>query len=144
MARTTRQLKILSGAALSEPLDLGACNLLGFHLPAAFDKTKLTIQVSTDGRAWQDISSGASSAPGGSEWEQLCAAGRAFPLEGWVQTFSRWVRFRSGSAGSPANQGADRLLTEVVDNLHGQEHPTGIRGPKWNGIKRWDGGQGGN
>lgn len=117
MARTTRQLKILSGAALSETLDLGESGkLMGVHIPAAFDGTKLTLQVSADGATWQDLYGPAGNVAGGVEWEQPCAAGRAFPLDGWLQTFSRWIRLRSGSAGSPTNQGADRLVTVVVSS----------------------------
>ncbi len=115
MARTTRQLKILNGAALTESLDLGSGKLMGVHLPAALDGTKLTMQVSTDGSAWQDLYSAAGNVAGGSEWEQPIAAGRAYPLDGWIQTFSRLVRFRTGSSGSPSNQSAERLIAVVME-----------------------------
>ena len=116
MARTIRQLKIANGTALSEPLDLGASGkLTGVHLPAACTGSKLTMQVSTDGVHFQDLCGPAGSVAGGQEWEQLVAAGRAYPLDGWIQTFSRWVRFRSGSTGSPTSEAAERLLTVVLD-----------------------------
>ncbi len=114
MPRTTRQLKIANGAAVSETLDLGESKLMGFHLPAAFDGAKVTIQVSADNVTWQDLCSGASSAAGGAEWEQLCAPARAYPLEGWIQTFSRWIRIRSGSSASPTNQTAERFIAVVL------------------------------
>ena len=88
---------------------------MGVYLPAALDGTKLSMQVSTDGSAWQDLYSAAGNVAGGSEWEQPIAAGRAYPLDGWIQTFSRLVRFRTGSSGSPSNQSAERLIAVVME-----------------------------
>lgn len=101
---------IANGASLSGALALnpGSRQLVGLQMPAAWTAASLTFAVSHDGVTfvplYWDGAEYTIAAAGGA------AASRGVSLE--PSAFAGWpyVRVRSGTAGSPVNQGAERTL----------------------------------
>lgn len=104
---------IASGTALSAPVALGALTLVGISMPAAWTAADLTFQVSPDGgTTWQELFDGA-----GNAIDIKVAAGQfimplASPSYGWRGI--NMIQVRSGTAGVPVNQAADRIVNIVT------------------------------
>jgi hypothetical protein len=101
---------IANGTAISAATPLGAKTLVGLSMPAAWTAAGLSFQVSPDG---------------GTTWQELVdTTGAAISFTVAAATFmqvtpSSWrgvnmIKVRSGTSGSPVNQGADRTLTLAV------------------------------
>jgi hypothetical protein len=103
---------IANGASLSAAADLGQKTLVGIEMPAGWTAANLTFQVSDDNVTYNDIYDNA-----GIELTMIAAASRyiiATPAN-WIGV--RYVKVRSGTAGSPVNQGAARdikLISKAV------------------------------
>lgn len=100
---------IANGAALSDAIALNGNHVDGLVLPAAWTAGALTFQVSLDGATYYDLYDTA-----GSEVSYTVTAGKAVPLamsalRGWD-----YLKLRSGTTGTPVNQGADRAFTLMV------------------------------
>jgi hypothetical protein len=102
---------ILSGASLSEWLDLGERRLSGLIMSADWTAAALSFDVSPD--------QGSTALPlfdeNNAEVALTVAAARAhaFPISrmiGW-----NYIRLRSGLSGAVVNQAADRLLRIMVE-----------------------------
>lgn len=114
--RTTATGTIASGASLSGAIPLGGypgtvCAIL---MPASWTSASLTFQGSADGTTYGNIykvgSDGAASeftitSPVAGTWIVL--------MPGDLPSVN-YFKIRSGTAGSPVTQGADRILTVVV------------------------------
>lgn len=96
---------ILSGTALSGAIDLRAASLAKIQMPASWTAANLTFQVSYDGTTFANLYDEA-----GNEITVTAAASRVIAVD--VGTFigARYLKVRSGTAGTPVNQGADRAL----------------------------------
>lgn len=100
---------ILSGASLSNALLLSGAIPVGIITPAAWTAANITLQISRDGTIYNDVYDDA-----GSEVVVTAAAAR-FILFANATKFlcvgpSCLVKLRSGTAGLPVNQGADRTI----------------------------------
>ena len=105
---------IANGAALSGALDLdgGARSLVGLQLPAAWTAASLTFAVSFDGTTFVPLYWD------GAEYTIAAAGGAAASLGVSLEpsAFAGWpfVKVRSGTAGTPVNQGAERTIQAVT------------------------------
>lgn len=109
MAKAT----IASGASLSGAIDLGttqaANRIVGIFMPGAWTAAAMTFQASNafDG-TFQDVYD-----DGGTELSLTVAASRSIGLRNDQSSIlGRWrfIRVRSGTAASPVNQGAARVI----------------------------------
>lgn len=99
---------IANGASLSGVVDLGGRKLVAIDMPAAWTAANLTFQASCDGVTYDDLYDGAA------ERTLTVAASRyqAQVISDWVGI--RFLKLRSGTSGVPVNQGADRIISLVV------------------------------
>lgn len=104
----TKTAVIASGASLSGAVDLGGRKLVAIVMPGTWDAAGLTFQASPDGTNFFNVYDGATE-------RGLTAAASyysALNIADWVGI--RWIKVRSGTAGSAVNQTAERTLTLVV------------------------------
>lgn len=104
----TTAVTIANGVSLSDAVDLRGRKLVAIIMPAAWTTASLTFQGSVDGTNFFNVYDG--------------AAERALPVAAsyystlaivdWVGF--RYIRLRSGTAGTPVNQGGTRTITLVV------------------------------
>ena len=100
---------IANGTSLSASVDLGANRVFGVVMPAAWTAAGLTFQGSSDGINFFDLFD-----DGGTEVSVTVAASKFVVLAAPVKMLSvRWIKVRSGTTGSPVNQGADRIVKLV-------------------------------
>lgn len=100
---------IANGASLSGAADLGSLHLLGIVMPAAWDAASLTFQVSPDGVTYQNLYDASSEV---AYTGAAAARNLAFAVNVWHCW--RYVKVRSGTAGIPVNQTADRVITLIL------------------------------
>jgi len=107
----TRTVTIANGASLSGEADLGGGRLVAVQIPPAWTAA--------------DITFAASSASGGTFGPVRDGAGTVLTLTGFAvnevvylspndTAGIRYIKVRSGTAGVPVNQGADRVITLFV------------------------------
>src|SRR5262245_40660760 len=103
----TTTCRITSGQAVSSAVAMGGTSLAGVQTPAAWDAANITIQVSADGVTWGDLWSPSA------EVVLTMAAARMNAASPYRMPF---MRFRSGTSGTPVNQTANRdLLVYLLD-----------------------------
>ncbi|CAN2532520.1 hypothetical+protein [Methylocapsa aurea] len=101
---------ILNGAALSGAVDLKEMRLSAIIMPAAWTAAALTFAVSADGATYYPLYD----ATGGAEASWTVAAGLYIANSNFALWKDiRFIKLRSGTAASPVNQGADRVITIV-------------------------------
>lgn len=108
MAWQSLTINIAAGSALSDPVEIAAGRLASIALPAAWDAAALTFQISADGSNWSNwhTTNWADSSP---EIKiPVPNAGIAVSLI--EPAAARFLRVRSGTAGTPVNQTAARRL----------------------------------
>jgi hypothetical protein len=107
---------IASGTALAAaPIDLSDYAIAGIIMPSAWDTAAITFQAS----ATKDGTYSNLYDDGGTEVAITSAnavAGRAIVNKTILEQLAglRWVKFRSGTAGSPVNQSATRSITVLL------------------------------
>lgn len=103
-------LTIANGTSLSGALDLSISGgpPVGIQMPAAWTAANLTFQVSHDGTTYQNFQDAA-----GTEIVAVAAASVFIALDPTIWFGVRFLKARSGTAGIPVNQGAERLLQLV-------------------------------
>ena len=108
---TTATATIASGTSLSGAADLGTGRIVGLVIPASWTSAAITFQGSADGSTYFDLYDDAI--------ERTIASGSvaasrflALSLGDWLGI--RAVKLRSGTAASPVNQPADRVITLVT------------------------------
>jgi hypothetical protein len=104
----TTTVTIANGASLSGAVDLGGRKLVAIIMPDAWTAASLTFQGSVDGTNFFNVYDGATE-------RTLAVAANyysALNIADWVGF--RWVKIRSGTAGTAVNQAAERVLTLVV------------------------------
>jgi hypothetical protein len=99
---------IENGGSLSGAVDLGGRKLVAIDMPSSWTAASLTFQASPDGVTYDDLYDSAT------ERSVTAAASRylAFNIADWVSV--RFLKIRSGTAGTPVNQGGARTITLVV------------------------------
>jgi hypothetical protein len=103
---------IANGAALSNAVKLSGATLLGIEMPAAWTAAGLTFQHSIDGVTYTDLYDGA----GAEVSLTVVAAHYVFlPPANWSGIV--YLKVRSGTGGTPVNQGAERVLKLVCKEL---------------------------
>jgi hypothetical protein len=112
MARNrTISATVLNGATgLSAAIFLGDQVPVRIQMSTGWSAADLTFQVSADGTTFFDKYDG----PGGYEYTIKAAASRSIDLNPSDWLGASWIKVRSGTTGTPVNQGADRALTLVV------------------------------
>lgn len=101
---------IANGASLSGAIDLSAGRLARIAIPASWTTANLTFQTSADNVTFNDLYDSY-----GTEYTATVGgASRAIiiPLADFIGV--RYLKIRSGTTGTPVNQGADRTLTLVL------------------------------
>lgn len=98
---------IANGASLSGLFYVGDGRLVGVQMPAAWTAASLSFQTSQDGTNFFDLYDNA-----GNEVVVTASASRQIVLDGFDSGI--WMKVRSGTSGTPVNQGAARTLTMTV------------------------------
>lgn len=115
---------ILSGASTSSPVQLSDNTLLAFISPAAWTLAALNIEISMDGYidsngtfqgTW--ITSSINSAGSAFGTYASVTASAYYTLNPFDYCAAKWIRFRSGTAGTPVNQGADRTFLAILRKI---------------------------
>jgi hypothetical protein len=102
----TRTATIASGQSLSTAIDLGDAKYIGIIMPAVWDTAGLTFQASDEKEGtYRDVYDAA-----GTEYTVTAAAGRAFLLDSTKFAAWRFLKIRSGTAGTAVNQTAERKI----------------------------------
>jgi hypothetical protein len=96
---------IANGAALSGAIDLDGYTLCGIQMPSAWTTANLTFQVSADGATYADVYSDS-----GGEYTVTAAASRYIVLNPADFAGMRFLKVRSGTTGTPVNQGGARTM----------------------------------
>ena len=99
---------IANGASLSGVIDLGGRKLVAIDMPASWTAASLTFQASIDGTNFDNMYDGAT------ERSVTVAASYYSMLNigDWIGV--RYLKIRSGTSGTPVNQGGARVLTLVI------------------------------
>lgn len=110
-----RTATIANGASLSGAVYVGEGKLVGITMPAAWTTAGLTFQVSSDGTTFTNAYDAA-----GAEVTASAAASTAISLDSLLGLEGGlWIKVRSGTNGSPVNQGAARTLLLQVRSRTG-------------------------
>lgn len=97
---------ISNGQSLSAAVDLGQSRLARIVVPASFEGTSLTFQVSPDGITYYNAYDNT-----GAEYAVPVGASRSVGLPPEDFLGVRYLKLRSGTSGAPTNVGAARTLT---------------------------------
>jgi hypothetical protein len=104
----TTTVTIANSASLSGAVDLKGRKLVAIIMPDAWTAASMTFQGSIDGTNFFNVYDGAT------ERALTVAANyySALAIGDWVGF--RYIKIRSGTAGTPVNQGGARVITLVV------------------------------
>ena len=100
---------IANGESLSGAITLGNRAPVALIMPAAWTTASVTLQGSQDGSTFNNVYD-----RNGNEYTIAAAAARLILLDVADIPSIRWLKVRSGTAGTAVNQGAARTLTLVV------------------------------
>ena len=109
---TTKALTIANGASLSGEIDLEGFKNFAIEMPAAWTAANLTFQAaSASGGTFQNVHDDA-----GTEVVVTAAAARVIGMDAVKRELAalRFIKIRSGTTGTPVNQGAARTLTLIL------------------------------
>jgi hypothetical protein len=106
----SKSVAIANGASLSTGVAVGAGVPMAVLMPEAFTGTTLTFQGSHNGVNYFNVFDG------GVEVSVTVAVSQAIPLPASSLAAFTYIKIRSGTAGSPSNQAADRTLT-LIDRV---------------------------
>ena len=98
---------IANGASVSGNVNINNRIPTGIFMPAGWTAADITLQTSLDGSTWVDVY-----AIDGTEYALTVAASRFIPIDSSALLgIGTHLRIRSGTAGTPVNQGAERVLS---------------------------------
>jgi len=101
---------IASGQSLSGGVNLGGLRLFGIVMPAAWTTANLTFQMSPDnGASWSNMYDDSAG-----EFMVLADTARYLMLDPAAFAAVQWLQIRSGTAGVPVAQAADRVLNLIL------------------------------
>jgi len=103
--RNVQDATIANGASLSDAINLRGEVLVGIEMPAAWTAANLTFQASMDNATYLNVYSAA-----GAELVVTAAASQFIWVDPSNFAGCRWIKVRSGTSGTPVNQGAERLV----------------------------------
>ena len=109
MASVTRTATIAESGNLSNAVTIDESMLLGLVLPSSWTTADLTLQASADGTNFANVYDAA-----GTEVTIKAAASRYVTLDPASFAGMTAIKLRSGTSGSPVNQGGERSITVVV------------------------------
>ena len=110
--RTVATATIANGASVSGTIDLSMTVLLAFIAPAAWTTAALNFEVSADGVTWVTAGMYDSTGSAVGSWASLTASA-SYNTDPAIMLPWKYLRLRSGTAGTPVVQGADRVITLV-------------------------------
>lgn len=101
---------IANGESLSGVVDIAGTTLIAIQMPSAWTSANLTFQGSADGSVYADVYNDA-----GDEYNIPVAASRFVMLDQVENRFRgmRYFKVRSGTTGTPVNQGSARTITLI-------------------------------
>jgi hypothetical protein len=100
---------IANGAALSAAVDLRGFEPLAIQMPAAWTAAGLSFEVSDDGVNFADLYNTSG------EYTLTVAVDRAVALSNPNELSGfQFIKVRSGTTGTPVNQGADRIVKIIA------------------------------
>jgi len=97
---------IANGASLSGAVDCSAGRLGAIVMPASWTTANLTFSSSVDGVTYNDKKDSV-----GNEYTVTAAASQFITLNPQDFLHDRYIKIRSGTSGTPVNQGAARSIT---------------------------------
>jgi hypothetical protein len=106
---TTTTATIDNGASLSGAVNLSGFTLIGIDMPATWTAANLTLQASVDNSTWDNVFDFL-----GTEVTITAAASRFILLNPADFVSVRYLKVRSGTSGTPVNQGGARTITLIV------------------------------
>lgn len=98
-----------SGTSITAAINLGGRIPVGIIMPAAWTAANITFQASADGSSFADIYDAS-----GEYALTNAAADRYLDLDSNVFFGPLHLKVRSGTTGTPVNQGAERVLTLLL------------------------------
>ncbi|MBI5942873.1 MAG: hypothetical protein HY864_00775 [Chloroflexi bacterium] len=105
-----RTVTIANGASLSaELLDIDGASIVGLIMPAAWTAANLTLQMSHDDSTYNNVYDEM-----GTEKTIVASASRYILLNPADFLGANSLKLRSGTSGTPVNQGADRSIIVVL------------------------------
>lgn len=109
-ARSLTLAVITSGVSLSTAVNIDPYRLVGIAMPATWTAANLTFQASHDnGTTYNNLYDDL-----GTEMTVTAAASRYITLDPAVFAGINYLKVRSGTSGTPVNQGGDRTITLVT------------------------------
>lgn len=105
---TTLTFTIANGASLSDAQELMGFGLFAIQMPATWTTANLTFQGSYDNSTFQNIYDSA-----GNELTYIAAASVCITDLPELAPF-RYIKIRSGTSGTPVNQGGSRSLILIA------------------------------
>ena len=103
---------IANGEALSDAIAVGrGAVVLGVVMPASWTTANLTFQATVDGTNFFNLYDNAT------EYTVTAAASRVIMINSDITDSLQQIKVRSGTSGTPVNQGAERLLTLIVRDV---------------------------
>lgn len=105
----TRTATIANGASLSDAIQTDGSTLVGIIMPAAWTAANLTLQMSHDDSTYNNVYDET-----GTEKTIVASASRYILLNPADFLGANSLKVRSGTSGTPVNQGADRSLIFVL------------------------------
>ncbi len=110
MGLTTFTVAIASGQSLSSQIDIGPGKLVGILIPAAWTAANMTFQVSPDGgTTWGNFFTYL-----GAEVTAVAVASQYLEVDPNIFAAVRSLKLRSGTSGTPVNQGSTVNITLVT------------------------------
>lgn len=106
---TTTTVTIANNQSLSPTVDLSGWTLVGIGMPATWTTAGLTLQASTNNSTWKDVYDAT-----GTEVTIQADASQFILLNPQNYFGLRYLKIRSGTSGTPVNQGAARTITLIL------------------------------
>lgn len=106
---------IANGQSLSAAVDLKGRSLIGIVMPSSWTTAKLTFQVSLDGTTYNDLYN-----LQGDEMTSEASTSRFIAMTQFEFLPVRYVKIRSGTSGTPVNQGAARTIILATRDVDGK------------------------
>lgn len=109
MAILYKTATIANGASLSGAIDLDGSTVVGIVMPAAWTTANLTLQMSHDDSTFNNVYDEL-----GSEKTITASTSRYILLNPSDYLGADGLKIRSGTSGTPVNQGGDRSIIVVL------------------------------
>jgi hypothetical protein len=108
MLTVQRSAVIANGQSLSAAFDLGDCSPILLQMPATWTAADLTLQCAADGTNFGNVYD-----KDGNEYTIKAAASAVIILDLADMLGLGLLKLRSGTAGTPVNQAAERTITVI-------------------------------